>query len=92
MPRPIRIEFPGANYHVTSRGDRREPIFVDDTDRTVLLAVLAQDARGPRNAAVMMECPETARPRPASWPIDEQRRDDRCRTLTQPARSLRWRT
>ena len=43
MSRPLRIEFPGAVYHVTSRGDRREPIFVDDTDRAALLTVLAQD-------------------------------------------------
>ncbi|KQV92860.1 transposase [Rhizobacter sp. Root1221] len=42
MARPLRIEFPGAIYHVTSRGDRREPIFVDDNDRHALLAVLEQ--------------------------------------------------
>ena len=42
MSRPLRIEFPGAVYHVTLRGDRREPIFVDDTDRAGLLNVLAQ--------------------------------------------------
>jgi len=42
MSRPLRIEFPGAVYHVTSRGDRREPIFADDTDRIALLSVLAQ--------------------------------------------------
>lgn len=42
MARPLRIEFPGAIYHVTSRGDRRDAIFVDDEDRGVLLAVLAQ--------------------------------------------------
>jgi REP element-mobilizing transposase RayT len=42
MARPLRIEFPGAIYHVTSRGDRRDPIFVDDVDRAALLAVLAQ--------------------------------------------------
>jgi REP element-mobilizing transposase RayT len=41
MARPLRIEFPGAIYHVTSRGDRREPIFVDDVDREALIAVLA---------------------------------------------------
>jgi hypothetical protein len=29
MVRPIRIEYAGAFYHVTSRGDRREDIFVD---------------------------------------------------------------
>lgn len=42
MSRPLRIEFPGALYHVTSRGDRREPIFVDDADRRALLEVVAQ--------------------------------------------------
>ncbi|MDP3083049.1 MAG: transposase [Rubrivivax sp.] len=42
MARPLRIEFPGAVYHVTARGDRREPIFADDTDRATLLGVLAQ--------------------------------------------------
>jgi putative transposase len=42
MSRPLRIEFPGAVYHVTSRGDRREPIFEDDADRGQLLATLAQ--------------------------------------------------
>jgi putative transposase len=42
MARPLRIEFPGALYHVTSRGDRREPIFDDDEDRRALLSVVAQ--------------------------------------------------
>ena len=42
MARPLRIEFPGAVYHVTSRGDRREPIFVDDRDRHDFLDVVAQ--------------------------------------------------
>jgi putative transposase len=42
MSRPLRIEFPGALYHVTARGDRREDIFADDTDRARLLAVVAQ--------------------------------------------------
>ena len=41
MARPLRIEFPGAVYHVTSRGDRREPIFVDDEDRRSFLDVVA---------------------------------------------------
>ncbi len=40
MARPLRIKFPGAVYHVTSRGDRREPIFEDDVDRLALLDVL----------------------------------------------------
>ena len=37
MARPLRIEFEGAVYHVTSRGDRREPIFEDDEDRLAFL-------------------------------------------------------
>jgi REP element-mobilizing transposase RayT len=42
MSRPLRIEFAGALYHVTSRGDRREDIYVDDVDRTMWLNVLEQ--------------------------------------------------
>ena len=41
MARPLRIEFPGAVYHVTARDDQREPIFVDDDDRHALLEILA---------------------------------------------------
>ncbi len=40
MARPLRIEYPGAVYHVTSRGDRQEPIFQDDVDRQRLLEIL----------------------------------------------------
>lgn len=40
MARPLRIEFPGAFYQVTSRGDRREPIFEDGVDRLAFLDVL----------------------------------------------------
>ncbi|MFQ5469391.1 MAG: transposase [Gammaproteobacteria bacterium] len=32
MARPLRIEFPGAIYHVTSRGDRQEAIYHDNID------------------------------------------------------------
>ena len=42
MSRPLRIEFPGAIYHVTSRGDRREAIYRDEVDRQMQLEVLAQ--------------------------------------------------
>ena len=42
MTRPLRLEFEGALYHVTSRGDRREPIFEDDEDRHEWLNVLAE--------------------------------------------------
>ena len=41
MVRPLRLEFPGALYHVTSRGDRREDIYEDDDDREKFLEILA---------------------------------------------------
>lgn len=40
MARPLRIEFPGAIYHVTSRGNAQDAIFLDDIDRQNCLAVL----------------------------------------------------
>jgi putative transposase len=40
MSRPLRIEFDGALYHVTSRGDRQEPIYEDDQDRRAFLDVV----------------------------------------------------
>ncbi|MGH8679554.1 MAG: transposase [Burkholderiales bacterium] len=41
MARALRLEFPGALYHVTARGNAREDIYRDDEDRRVFLAVLA---------------------------------------------------
>ncbi len=40
MARPLRIQFAGALYHVTSRGNRKESIFADDRDRSALLDIL----------------------------------------------------
>lgn len=40
MTRPLRIEFPGALYHVTARGDQLNAIYRDDTDRYIWLEVL----------------------------------------------------
>jgi REP element-mobilizing transposase RayT len=40
MARPLRIEYPGAVYHVTSRGNARNRIFSDDQDRETFLSVL----------------------------------------------------
>ena len=42
MTRPLRLEFPGALYHVTSRGNARAAIYADDTDRERFLALLTQ--------------------------------------------------
>ena len=45
MARPIRIEFPGATYHLTSRGNERRDIFYDDDDRVAFLGFLGDVAR-----------------------------------------------
>lgn len=42
MSRPLRIEFAGGLYHVTSRGDGREAIFLSEQDRRLFLRVLSQ--------------------------------------------------
>ncbi len=42
MARPLRIEFAGALYHVTSRGDRQEDIYLDDIDRAAFLDILGK--------------------------------------------------
>jgi REP element-mobilizing transposase RayT len=41
MARPLRVEFPGAVYHVTSRGNARQSIFIDDENRGRFLDVLS---------------------------------------------------
>jgi len=40
MVRPLRIEYPGAVYHVTSRGNERKSIFKDNQDRETFLNTL----------------------------------------------------
>jgi len=42
MPRKLRVQFPGAIYHLMNRGDRRERIFKDDEDRRRFLKTVAQ--------------------------------------------------
>jgi REP element-mobilizing transposase RayT len=42
MPRKLRVEYEGAIYHVMNRGDRQEPIFLDDEDRKMFLVTLAE--------------------------------------------------
>ena len=41
MARPMRIEFPGAVYHVTARGNERKKIFRQDRDKEDYLEILA---------------------------------------------------
>jgi len=42
VPRKLRVQYPGAIYHIMNRGDRRDAIFVDDQDRTRFLETLGQ--------------------------------------------------
>ena len=42
MARKLRVEYPGALYHVMNRGDRRELIFLDAEDRKRFLSTLAE--------------------------------------------------
>ena len=42
MARPLRIQYPGAVYHLTHRGNEKKAIFHDDADRKQFLALLAQ--------------------------------------------------
>jgi len=42
MARPLRIEYPGAVYHVMARGNQGEPIFGDNQDRRCFLETLGE--------------------------------------------------
>jgi hypothetical protein len=42
MARPLRIEFPGAIYHVVARGNAREAIVRADADRDLFLDALGE--------------------------------------------------
>ena len=42
--RPLRISYPGAVYHVTARGNDRQAIVRDDTDRQRFVHTLAETA------------------------------------------------
>ena len=42
MPRPLRMEYPGAIYHVMSRGNRRDKIFRDRLDYERFLTTLQE--------------------------------------------------
>lgn len=42
MSRPIRLEFPDATYHITSRGNGDELIFIDDQDRQLFMTALGE--------------------------------------------------
>ncbi len=45
MARPLRIEFPGALYHITSRGNTQNKIYLNDADRHEFLHLVDQTVR-----------------------------------------------
>jgi len=42
MSRPLRLEFSGALYHVTSRGNEKKAIYLEDSDFEMFLSLLAE--------------------------------------------------
>jgi len=42
MARPLRIEYAGALYHVTSRGNAQSDIYLDEADRRIFLRILGR--------------------------------------------------
>ena len=69
MPRQLRIEYPGAIYHVMNRGNGREKIFLDAADRELFLSMLGKacgktEPAGTRRwswkAAAMVICEQCA--------------------------------
>jgi putative transposase len=55
VPRKLRVEYPGAIYHVMNRGDRREPIFKDDVDHRRFLETL-EEACGKTDWQMLAYC------------------------------------
>ena len=45
MARPLRIQYPGAIYHITSRGNARQEIYKDDRDRKTFLEILKESQK-----------------------------------------------
>ncbi len=79
MARPIRIQYPGAVYHVMARGNHGQKIFADDADRKSFLSALAGACAktGWRIDACVLRClarlqsvnrPGTEMPEPAICP------------------------
>jgi len=48
VARPLRLEFAGALYHVTARGNARQPIYLDEQDRTLFLDLLGKETEQQR--------------------------------------------
>ena len=55
MARPLRIEYPGAFYHITARGNEQKDIFRDDKDRERFLSYI-ETASGRYKAVIHVYC------------------------------------
>jgi len=94
MPRPLRIEYPGAVYHVMNRGDRRQDIFRDVHDRQRFLGTLSEtcgknrmaDSRLLPYAQPFSFGDRDAAAKPGRW--DEMALVDECRRGTVRGRFL----
>jgi hypothetical protein len=42
MAQELKLQYSGAIHHLMNRGDRREPVFVDDRERRLLLAPFSE--------------------------------------------------
>lgn len=72
MSRTLRIEYPGAVYHVQSEGNRGDAIYLDDEDRETFLRTFQEAARRSGwtvYAYALMANPTTfsSRPRARTW-------------------------
>ncbi len=45
MARPLRIQYPGAVYHITCRGNARADIYKDNKDRKAFLELLRESQK-----------------------------------------------
>src|SRR5438067_761716 len=78
MARPLRIEFSGAWYHVSARGNERRAIFRSEADRRRFLELLGEDCARfdlrlhgyvlmPNHYHLIMETPHANLSRAMQW-------------------------
>ena len=99
MARPLRVQFEGAAYHVTARGNERRAIFRDDTDRKRFVQTLGEAAERfglavhayclmPNHYHLLLATPRANLSRAVGWlqttyAVRHNRRHDRCGHLVQ---------
>ena len=71
MSRTLRIEYPGAVYHVQSEGNRGDAIYLDDEDRETFLRTFQEAARSAHRRLRQIEYRTQAADHPILWAGDE---------------------